>query len=109
MTNHGFHHVGLATHDMEATLEFYEDVLGFETQVCEVISPATGGAIRHAFLDAGNGEMIAFMECNEVEGVADGFDTGINRGLGILGGMMHFAFKATSTADLQGRRESKFD
>jgi len=106
MTNQGFHHIGLATHNMEATLEFYENVLGFETQVCEVISPAAGGAIRHAFLDAGNGEMIAFMECNNVEGVEDEFDTGINRGLGIRGGVMHFAFKATNLADLQARREN---
>ncbi|MEO2184907.1 MAG: VOC family protein, partial [bacterium] len=74
MPNLGFHHIGLATHDMEATLEFYEDILGFDTQVCDVISPAAGGTIRHAFLDAGNGEMIAFMECNDVEGIADGFD-----------------------------------
>jgi catechol 2,3-dioxygenase-like lactoylglutathione lyase family enzyme len=105
MTNHGFHHVGLATHNMEATIEFYEQILGFETQVCDIISPAAGGAIRHAFLDAGNGEMIAFMECNEVEGIADGFDTGINEGLGIRGGVVHFAFKASSVEDLHTRRE----
>ncbi|HIE86950.1 MAG TPA: VOC family protein [Gammaproteobacteria bacterium] len=105
MPNLGFHHIGLATHDMEATLEFYEDILGFDTQVCDVISPAAGGTIRHAFLDAGNGEMIAFMECNDVEGIADGFDTGINRGLGISGGVMHFSFKAASVEDLQARRD----
>ena len=62
LTNHGVHHLGLATHDMEATIEFYENVLGFKTRVCDIISPAAGGAIRHAFLDVGNGEMIAFME-----------------------------------------------
>lgn len=104
MKNHGVHHLGLATHDMEATLDFYEKVLGFETRVCDVITPQTGGTIRHAFLDAGNGELVAFMECNDVAGINPGFDPGLNRGLGIAGGVIHFAFKALDEADLQARR-----
>lgn len=101
MANSGFHHVGLATHNMEATLNFYENILGFKTRVCEVIEPHTGGSIRHAFLDAGDGEMIAFMEFNEVPSVETNFDTGINRGLGLGAGVMHFAFKADDAADLE--------
>lgn len=104
MTNSGLHHVGLATHDMEATLDFYENILGFKTRVCDVIQPATGGAIRHAFLDTGDGEMIAFMEFNEVPGIETNFDAGINRGLGLGGGVMHFAFKATDEADLEVKK-----
>lgn len=105
MNNNGFHHVGLATHNMDATLDFYENILGFNTRVCDVMSPTAGGTIRHAFLDTGNGEMLAFMECNEVPGIRDDFDTGINRGLGISGGVMHFAFKADSPADLDARKQ----
>jgi catechol 2,3-dioxygenase-like lactoylglutathione lyase family enzyme len=101
----GLHHLGLATHDMEATLDFYENTLGFTTRVCDIIKPEGGGAIRHAFLDAGNGELIAFMECNDVPGIADDFDPGINRGLGIPGGIIHFAFEADSPAELQDKRE----
>jgi catechol 2,3-dioxygenase-like lactoylglutathione lyase family enzyme len=104
MRNQGVHHLGLATHDMEATLAFYEDVLGFETRVCDMIRPEAGGVIRHAFLDAGNGELIAFMECNEVPGIAPDFDAGINRGLGIGGGVIHFAFAAADEAELAERR-----
>lgn len=104
MTNHGMHHVGLATHDMEATLTFYEQILGFETRVCDLLKPEGGGVIRHAFMDAGNGEMIAFMECNDVPGIDADFDAGINRGLGIAGGVIHFAFAAANEADLQARR-----
>ncbi|MFP6630482.1 MAG: VOC family protein [Myxococcota bacterium] len=100
----GMHHLGLATHDMEATLDFYENVLGFAARVCEMIEPETGGAIRHAFLDAGQGELIAFMECNEVRGVADDFDTSINRGLGIRGGLIHFAFKVLDEVELEKKR-----
>ncbi len=100
----GMHHLGLATHDMEATLDFYENVLGFPARVCEMIEPETGGAIRHAFLDAGQGELIAFMECNEVRGVEVDFDTGINRGLGIRGGLIHFAFKVLDEVELEKKQ-----
>jgi catechol 2,3-dioxygenase-like lactoylglutathione lyase family enzyme len=107
--NKGIHHLGLATHDMEATLDFYENTLGFTTRVCDLIQREGGGTIRHAFLDAGNGELVAFMECNDVPGVASDFDPGINRGLGIGGGIIHFAFKADSPADLQAKRERLHD
>ncbi len=105
MNKSGFHHVGLATHDMEATLAFYGDILGFDLRVADILQPDAGGMIRHAFLDAGQGEMIAFMECNDVPGIANDFDTGINRGLGVASGVMHFAFKADDTADLVSRQQ----
>ena len=57
--NQGMHHVGLATHDMERTIEFYEEVLGFPAVVCEMIEMPNGGAVRHAFFDAGGGELVA--------------------------------------------------
>jgi len=107
--NQGLHHLGLATHDMEATLDFYQNTLGFELRVCDIISPESGGKIRHAFLDAGNGEMVAFMECNDIKGIAPDFDPGINRGLGIAGGMIHFAFKAETEADLEAKRTELLD
>jgi catechol 2,3-dioxygenase-like lactoylglutathione lyase family enzyme len=99
----GMHHLGLATHDMDKTLEFYENVLGFRASVCEMIEPEAGGAIRHAFLDCGNGELLAFMEPNEIEGLGD-FDPGINRGLGIRGGLIHFAFKVDDETELEQKR-----
>jgi len=103
-TNKGMHHVGLATHDMEKTIAFYEDVLGFRAVVCEMIEPEGGGAIRHAFFDAGNGELFAFMEPNAIPGLSGDFDTGINRGLGIRGGMFHFAFRVDDEAELDQKR-----
>ena len=109
MKHFGMHHLGLATHNMEATLLFYEDILGFEAKVCDLLEPKGGGLIRHAFLDVGNGEMIAFMECNDVPGVADDFDPGLNRGLGIAGGVIHFAFAAQSEADLLAKQQELRD
>jgi len=100
----GFHHVGLATHDMEKTLDFYERVLGFRAVVCEMLQPDGGGAIRHAFFDAGNGELLAFMEATDVVGVAPDFDASINRGLGTGSGMYHFAFKVEDERELEEKR-----
>ena len=104
MQHLGMHHLGLATHDMEATLDFYENTLGLSVKVADLLQPENGGTIRHAFMDLGSGEMIAFMECNDVPGIADDFDAGINRGLGIQGGVIHFAFKAEDEADLISRQ-----
>jgi catechol 2,3-dioxygenase-like lactoylglutathione lyase family enzyme len=103
--NQGIQHIGLATHDMESTLDFYENVLGFPAVVCETIEPETGGAIRHAFFDVGAGELIAFMEANDIEGVAADFDTGINRGLGAGSGIYHFAFKLADPSELAKKRD----
>jgi catechol 2,3-dioxygenase-like lactoylglutathione lyase family enzyme len=101
----GVHHLGLATHDMEATLEFYENVLGFPAVVCETIEPSTGGTIRHAFLDAGNGELVAFMETNDIQGINPEFDASINRGLGTGSGMFHFAFKVDDRGELERKQQ----
>ena len=109
MAHHGMHHLGLATHDMEATLDFYENTLGFETKVCDLLEPESGGTIRHAFMDMGQGEMIAFMECNDVPSIAADFDAGINRGLGISGGVIHFAFKSRDEDDLVARQAALRD
>ena len=102
--NKGLHHIGLATHDMEKTLAFYEDVLGFRAVICEMIEPDSGGAIRHAFFDTGNGELFAFMEANDIAGMPDDFDAGINRGLGTGSGMFHFAFAVADEEELASRR-----
>ncbi len=107
--NKGFHHVGLATHDLDATLEFYEKQLGFRARVCETIDPEAGGCIRHAFLDTGRGQLIAFMEANQVPGLPEDFDTGINQGLGIQGGVIHFAFWCDDEAELLERRGELVD
>lgn len=103
--NRGIHHIGLATHDMESTLAFYENVLGFPAVICETIEPESGGTIRHAFFDAGEGELIAFMEANDIQGVSGDFDAGINRGLATGSGMYHFAFKVADPSELAKKRD----
>ena len=53
-----FHHVALATRDIDATHRFYTEVMGF-TLVKAVVAPTpNGGWARHVFYDTSDG-MIA--------------------------------------------------
>jgi hypothetical protein len=45
------------------------------------------------------------MEARDVPGVPGEYDAGINRGLGLLGGIYHFAFEAGNEAALTQKRE----
>jgi len=104
MTHLGFSHVGLATTDMDATLAFYEGQLGFRIVRADIIKVKEGGEIDHVFLDAGGGQLIAFMGARDVERIPADFDAGLNRGLGLPDGMIHFAFEAGSGEKLEERR-----
>ena len=105
MANRGFSHIGLSTHDLDATREFYEGLLGFKPVVCDTITVKEGGKIRHIFFDTGHHQLIAFMEAKGVPGVPRDYDAGINRGLGVPGAFNHFAFEAGNEAALGQKRE----
>jgi len=98
-----FSHVGLATLDLDRTRTFYEGVLGFRAVRCDIIEVAEGGRIRHVFFDAGDGQLIAFMEPREIPGFRD-FEAGINRGLGVPDAFYHFAFEVESVEALDAKR-----
>ena len=104
MSHRGFSHIGLSTHDLDATREFYENVLGFKAVRCDVIKVKEGGRIRHVFFDTGRDQLIAFMEARGVPGVPEGYDAGITRGLGVPSAFYHFAFEAGSEAGLLEKR-----
>jgi catechol 2,3-dioxygenase-like lactoylglutathione lyase family enzyme len=108
MGHRGFSHVGLATADMAATRTFYENVLGFEPIRYDILKVTEGGAIHHVFYDTGEGQMLAFMAPEGVEGFPE-FDAGINGGLGIPDGMIHFAFEAGSVEGLEAKRRELID
>jgi catechol 2,3-dioxygenase-like lactoylglutathione lyase family enzyme len=63
---HGFHHVAYRCRDAKRTVEFYRDVLGmdFQLAIAEDRVPSTGDPdpYMHVFLDAGNGNVLAFFE-----------------------------------------------
>ena len=62
----GVHHVAYRCKDAKETVDFYKDVLGmdFQLAIAEDKVPSTGAAdpYMHVFLDAGNGNVLAFFE-----------------------------------------------
>jgi catechol 2,3-dioxygenase-like lactoylglutathione lyase family enzyme len=105
MSHRGFSHIGLSTLDLDASRDFYEQVLGFPAGRCDVIRVTEGGRIRHAFFDTGGGQLIAFMEPRDVPGIPARYDAGIHRGLGVPSAFYHFAFEAGSEAALEEKRD----
>jgi catechol 2,3-dioxygenase-like lactoylglutathione lyase family enzyme len=104
MSNKGFSHIGLATHDLDRTRAFYQDVLGFDPVVADTLRIREGGRLRHLFFDVGRDQRLAFMEARDVPGVPADYDAGINRGLGVPAAFFHFAFEAGSEAALAAKR-----
>jgi catechol 2,3-dioxygenase-like lactoylglutathione lyase family enzyme len=62
----GFHHVAYRCKDAKQTVEFYQNVLGmdFQLAIAEDHVPSTGAydPYMHIFMDAGNGNVLAFFE-----------------------------------------------
>lgn len=62
----GFHHVAYRCRDAKETVEFYQKTLGmdFQLAIAEDHVPSTGAydPYMHIFLDAGNGNVLAFFE-----------------------------------------------
>ncbi|HEX3655356.1 MAG TPA: VOC family protein [Pirellulales bacterium] len=102
--SHGFAHLGLATHDMPATIAFYEGMLGFP-RVADIQNHVTGGGVvRMVYFECGDEQFLVFMEIKGVQGIPVDFDTGINGALGVPSGLYHFAFKAKSVDALEKKK-----
>lgn len=100
----GYSHVGLATHDMEKTIWFYREVLGFAVVAENRATVTDGGTVHLVYFDIGDGCFIVFMQGMNVPSIPDDFDTGINGQLGVPRGMYHYAFKEVSQEGLFARQ-----
>ncbi|WP_218508288.1 VOC family protein [Variovorax sp. dw_308] len=100
----GFSHVGLSTHDMEATIRFYSRTLRFACKADEKIHIREGGTMRQVSFDVGDGQYLVFMEAKGVRGIPDNYDTGINGALGVPAGMYHVALRVSTLDALEQRR-----
>jgi catechol 2,3-dioxygenase-like lactoylglutathione lyase family enzyme len=100
----GFSHIGLATHDMAATIAFYEGMLGFPRVVDIKNHVRDGGVVRMVYFECGEDEFLVFQECKGVDGIPADFDTGINNALGVPTGLYHFAFKVNSVEALEAKK-----
>lgn len=101
----GFSHVGLSTHDMEATIRFFTETLGFARKADERIRIREGGSFRQVSFDVGGGQYLVFMEAKGVRGISENYDTSINGALGVPAGMYHIAFRLLTLEALRRRRE----
>lgn len=98
-----FHHVAVATKDLEATHRFYSEAMGFELVNVDVIPYMEQGWARHLFYDTGNGELLAIWDLHD-ETLPD-FDPALSTGLGLPNFVNHIAFAATDLDDLDSRKD----
>ncbi|WP_305907529.1 VOC family protein [Methylomarinum sp. Ch1-1] len=105
----GFSHVGLSTLDMDATIQFYKNVLGFPLVAEHKTRIKEGGMLRQAYFEVGDQQFIVFMEPKEISGIPAEYDTGINGALGLPGGMYHFALKIHTLDGLEKMRNKLED
>ena len=91
-TARGLHHTALISSDVETTVRFYQDVLGFP--LTELIENRDYPGSSHFFFDIGNGNLLAFFDF-------PGLDVGPYAE--VLGGLHHMAISVDPTA---GRRWS---
>ena len=98
-----FHHVAIATRDLEATHTFYSEACGFELLKVDVIPFGEDGWARHLFYDTGNGELFAVWDLHS-DALPD-FNPAISTGLGLPNFVNHIAFGADSLEDLDARKD----
>lgn len=89
----GIHHVAYACRDLDATVRFYEDLMGFPLVLTEVSEAPGGGYLRHVFFDTGDGSCIAFFDLHGV-GEQDGWRSDLSSSVGVPVWVNHIAFRA---------------
>jgi catechol 2,3-dioxygenase-like lactoylglutathione lyase family enzyme len=99
----GFHHVAIATRDLDATHRFYTEAMGFELVKVDAIPILEGGWARHLFYDTGNGELFAIWDLHD-DSLPD-FDPAISTGLGLPNFVNHIAFAAVDLDELDVRKD----
>jgi catechol 2,3-dioxygenase-like lactoylglutathione lyase family enzyme len=101
----GFHHIALATRDLQATHRFYTEAMGFRLVKIVAAPTPEGGWAKHAFYETGDpgAGMIAFWELH-LDALGADYPTDLNRSLGLPGWVNHFAFEASTPENLDARR-----
>ncbi|MBP2478934.1 catechol 2,3-dioxygenase-like lactoylglutathione lyase family enzyme [Crossiella equi] len=79
-TARGLHHTALISFDVERTVRFYQDVLGFP--LTELIENRDYPGSSHFFFDIGNGNLLAFFDFPGLE---------VGPYAEVLGGLHHLA------------------
>src|SRR3954447_26006806 len=79
-TARGLHHTALISSDVERTVRFYQDLLGFP--LTELIENRDYAGSSHFFFDIGNGNLLAFFDFPGLE---------VGPYAEVLGGLHHMA------------------
>ena len=79
-TARGLHHTALISHDVERTIRFYQDVLGFP--LTELIENRDYPGSSHFFFDIGHSNLLAFFDFPGLE---------VGPYAEVLGGLHHVA------------------
>jgi catechol 2,3-dioxygenase-like lactoylglutathione lyase family enzyme len=90
-----FHHVALATNDIDATHRFYTEAMGFTLAKAVVANTGSegGGWAKHLFYDTGGGGMLAVWDLHD-DTIPSDFNPAISKGLGLPEWVNHIAFDA---------------
>ncbi len=102
-----FHHLAIATKDLDATHRFYTDVMGFDLVKTVVGETMEGGWARHVFYDTHDGGLIAFWDIHDEK--MSPFNASISTGLGLPGWTNHIAFNSDTVEDLDAQRRRWLD
>jgi catechol 2,3-dioxygenase-like lactoylglutathione lyase family enzyme len=99
----GFHHIAIATRELDETHRFYTECTGFElVKVVAAPTPEAGWA-RHLFYDTGGNGMFAIWDIHDR--TLENYDTAISTGLGLPHWVNHIAFHADDLDDLEARKQ----
>jgi glyoxylase I family protein len=96
-TARGVHHLALICSDVERTIRFYQDVLGFP--LVELMENRDYKGSTHLFFDLGNGNLLAFFDCPGL---------GLQPGVESIGSVQHIAISVEPAQfeALRGRLEA---
>jgi catechol 2,3-dioxygenase-like lactoylglutathione lyase family enzyme len=104
-----FHHVAIATRDLDATHRFYTEVMGFDLAKVVVGETMEGGWARHVFYDTHQGGLMAFWDIHDGNDEAIEFNPSISKGLGLPTWTNHIAFDAPTLTDLDAMKRRWLD
>lgn len=106
----GYHHLALATKDINAIHEFYEGIMEFKLVKVEVGPSPEGGWAKHFFYRMeDNSKFIAFWEMHDMPGVGDDFVTNISKSAGLPDHINHISFDVKDADELEMRKQQWLD
>lgn len=99
----GFHHVALATRQVDTIHDFYTEAMGFDLVKTVVGETSGGGWSRHVFYATPGGGLMAFWDLHD-DTIRTDFPVGMSESVGLPWWVNHLAFEC-SMEDLDTARK----